>query len=130
MDSINSALQRNSEGAGNERGRTLMYIIIIAIILLAGVLWSGIKLHTGIIRDTVAEREKQLTEAYSLAISDLNRIIAEKDASLRASEKRHAKLKELIKQKAEEAEAIKPPKGVEDVVKRFNSIGYHPVVRH
>lgn len=105
--------------------RRIMYIIIaIAVILILGSVWGGKKLYTGVIDRAVKEREANTIKGYQNEIDRLNRLIQDKDAALKQSEKRYSAIVGLIKEKAAQAEAIKPPATNSEIKKRMKDLGY------
>lgn len=105
--------------------RRVMYILIaIAVILILGSILGGKKLYTGVIDRAVREREASMVKGYQDEIDRLNRLIQDKDAALKQSEKRYSAIVGLIREKAAQAEAIKPPATNAELKKRMKDLGY------
>jgi len=108
-----------------DRIKPMFYILIaIAVILIAGSIWGGKVVYTGIIDRAVKEREAATLKGYQDEIDRLNGQIREKDAALKQSEKRYSAIVGMIKEKASQADNIKPPASSIETKKRLKDLGY------
>lgn len=106
-------------------GRKVIYILIaIAVILLLGSIWGGKKLYTSVIDRIVKEREAATIKGYQDEIDRLNRLIQDKDAALKQSEKRYSAIIKRIKDISAKAETIKPPATNTEIKERLRELGY------
>ena len=108
-----------------------MPIIAIVLIVTALVIAGFAVYHMGrhnpsakAIQSIIEAREQTINEEQARELSRLNEEIITLQADLARSRDRYAKLKALVRKKAQEAAAVKAPQSTEEIKERFNSLGY------
>jgi len=100
--------------------------ILIMILILALIIISFLYVNKKDSRDikVINVENKRLNDFWLKQTEDLNRIIKQKNSEIMKLKKRNAFLMNQIKNKTEAKKAIKAPENVDELIKRFEALGY------
>ena len=106
----------------------MLIAIGISILLVIFLTYAGMKKYVipKMTQDYVTQQVDNAVAEKDTHIKDLNKRIANLSKQLFDSQKRYSTLKMLIEKKVNEAESIKEPRTRDEVIQRFNDLGYNP----
>ena len=106
---------------------TIAVVLIVIALVIAGFAVYNVGRHNPsakAIQRIIEAREQAIKEEQARELSRLNGEITALRDDLAQSRDRYARVRALVRQKAQEAAEVKAPQSTEEIRERFNSLGY------
>ena len=102
---------------------------IVLIIIIAFTFLSGKNYVTDLIGDMVEQHTEQIMKDYNQRLKDAETKIKESKEQIEITDKNLAKLKKQREELEHEINAIEKPKTANEISKRLDKLGYHPIMQ-
>lgn len=102
---------------------------IALIIIIAFTFLSSKDYVTELIGDMVEQHTEQIMKDYNQRLKNAETKIKESKEQIEITDKNLAKLKKQREELEHEINAIEKPKTAKEISKRFDNLGYHPIMQ-